>query len=178
MSGFGNEFSDLNVFQMIAENGGPGIWIRRTTWGDTCARVVAVGELTAPPPYFGNPSVLMDVYSLSGDLRDELVPVPVPGTFKTWRSIDPPEWASTIELRALDDPSIAPAIEALDRTRGKGKATSVSKRIYLNVPFSEKEEAKFLGAKWDRNTKRWWLPSATDDKTIERAMSHGWLAKS
>ncbi|WP_336083739.1 DUF5710 domain-containing protein [Thalassospira sp. CH_XMU1448-2] len=27
------------------------------------------------------------------------------------------------------------------------------KRIYLNVPFSEKDEAKALGAKWDRRAK-------------------------
>ncbi|HAI29883.1 MAG TPA: hypothetical protein DCM48_10105, partial [Thalassospira sp.] len=30
------------------------------------------------------------------------------------------------------------------------------KRIYLNVPFSEKDEAKALGAKWDRRAKAWY----------------------
>lgn len=38
------------------------------------------------------------------------------------------------------------------------------KRIYLNVPFSEKDEAKALGAKWDRRAKAWY---ARDDMELE-----------
>ncbi len=37
------------------------------------------------------------------------------------------------------------------------------KRIYLNVPFSEKDEAKALGAKWDRRVKAWY---ARDDMEL------------
>ena len=37
------------------------------------------------------------------------------------------------------------------------------KRIYLNVPFSEKDEAKALGAKWDRRAKAWY---ARDDMEL------------
>lgn len=58
-----------NVFEMFIENGGPGFWAHRITWGGTCARVIRVGEMTKPAPYFGNPSVLIDVYSLSGNLK-------------------------------------------------------------------------------------------------------------
>jgi hypothetical protein len=36
----------LNVYQMFVAQGGPGFWVGRTTWGGTCARVVAVGEFT------------------------------------------------------------------------------------------------------------------------------------
>lgn len=34
-----------------------------------------------------------------------------------------------------------------------------SRRVYLNVPFSEKEFAKAHGAKWDANERLWFLPS-------------------
>lgn len=30
--------------------------------------------------------------------------------------------------------------------------------IFLNVPFSEKDQAKALGARWDGSTKRWYVP--------------------
>ena len=86
------ESQDQNVFEMYVAHGGPGFWIRRTTWGGTCARIVRVGEITKPGPYFGNPSVLMDVYSLQGLLRDEAAKLPAAGTFKTWRKIHPPAW--------------------------------------------------------------------------------------
>lgn len=35
----------------------------------------------------------------------------------------------------------------------------VSSKIYINVPFSEKENAKSHGAKWDSESKKWWVPS-------------------
>lgn len=30
-------------------------------------------------------------------------------------------------------------------------------RVYLTVPYSEKEEAKNSGARWDPVAKRWWI---------------------
>ena len=34
-----------------------------------------------------------------------------------------------------------------------------SKRIYLNVPYDEKDEAKKLGARWDPGCEKWYIPS-------------------
>lgn len=31
-------------------------------------------------------------------------------------------------------------------------------RVNLNVPFKEKDEAKKLGAKWDPQIKKWYIP--------------------
>jgi hypothetical protein len=31
-------------------------------------------------------------------------------------------------------------------------------RVYLNVPYEEKEAAKKLGARWDQGTKKWYVP--------------------
>jgi hypothetical protein len=105
--------------------------VRRATWGNTCARVVRVGEMTEPGPYFGNPSVLMDVYSLQGELKEEAAALPVAGTYKTWRKIDPPDWAKSADLRSLDDPKLDEALLRLNRKRHKAKPPP--ERIRLNV---------------------------------------------
>jgi hypothetical protein len=36
-------------------------------------------------------------------------------------------------------------------------------RIWLDVPFDEKDEAKALGARWDSKAKRWYAPSPTTE---------------
>jgi len=35
----------------------------------------------------------------------------------------------------------------------------VSSKIYLNVPFTQKDDAKKLGAQWDSQNKSWYVPS-------------------
>lgn len=35
-------------------------------------------------------------------------------------------------------------------------------KIYLNVPFSQKDEAKSLGARWDAVKKKWYAPADKD----------------
>ncbi|WP_020519486.1 AAA domain-containing protein [Catelliglobosispora koreensis] len=37
---------------------------------------------------------------------------------------------------------------------------------YLNVPYAEKDEAKQLGARWDRNSKKWFVPGGVTDLTV------------
>lgn len=37
-----------------------------------------------------------------------------------------------------------------------------TQREYINVPYKEKEEAKALGAKWDRKQQSWYVPSNID----------------
>jgi ribonuclease HI len=44
-----------------------------------------------------------------------------------------------------------------------------SSKMYLNVPFSEKDEAKKFGAKWDSNRKKWYV----DEKNKNRAQLMG-----
>ena len=36
------------------------------------------------------------------------------------------------------------------------------KRVYLAVPFKEKNEAKELGAWWDPKAKKWYVPAKLD----------------
>jgi hypothetical protein len=35
-------------------------------------------------------------------------------------------------------------------------------KIYLNVPFAQKDEAKALGARWDGIKKKWFVPAEKD----------------
>ncbi len=170
------EGDDRNVFQMIEDAGGPGIWVRRTTWESSCARIVAMGEVTKPPPYYGNPTILMDVYSLSGDLRDELANLDTAGTFKTWREITAPDWASTAPLRPHDDPAIGAMLSTINKKRGKAASSIEENRIMLNVSFARKNEAKALGARWDPKEKRWWLSEKASTKAKDQAQKLGFIA--
>lgn len=42
------------------------------------------------------------------------------------------------------------------------EATIATQNTYLYVPFEEKDEAKALGAKWDKENKLWYAPQGTD----------------
>ena len=65
------DFAEQNVFEMFVANRRQPFWLRRTTWGNTCAKVVDVGEFKRPPPYCGNPRVFADIYDLhTGALKE------------------------------------------------------------------------------------------------------------
>lgn len=40
----------------------------------------------------------------------------------------------------------------------------VGDKIYLNVPFDEKDEAKAHGAKWDKSKRKWWVSTENYNK--------------
>jgi putative DNA primase/helicase len=51
----------------------------------------------------------------------------------------------------------------------EGHAVSnTPERVYLDVPYTEKEEAKALGAKWDRGEKSWFASPAAEPELLER----------
>jgi hypothetical protein len=41
-------------------------------------------------------------------------------------------------------------------------------KIYLNVPFARKDEAKALGAKWDSSKKKWYIDSTSNKDELLR----------
>lgn len=45
-------------------------------------------------------------------------------------------------------------------------------KLYLNVPYREKEDAKKIGAKWDRDVKKWYLP---DNGQVDAATYQKWV---
>jgi hypothetical protein len=91
--------SPINVYQMWeASHGLPGgLWITRTTWANMCAQVTSVGEFKGPAPYFGNPKVFANLYSMQGQLKQSGFEISVPGTYKTWRQIETPQWALIVK---------------------------------------------------------------------------------
>ena len=48
-----------------------------------------------------------------------------------------------------------------------------SNRFYLECPYAEKNEAKQLGARWDANARKWYVP---DD--VERNLFKQWWPES
>lgn len=46
--------------------------------------------------------------------------------------------------------------------------TTPQTRLILSVPFTQKEQAKALGARWDKEGKVWWVPSSVDPTPFVR----------
>src|SRR5690606_27629980 len=51
-------------------------------------------------------------------------------------------------------------VGARSSTSPSGKDPMAAERIWLDVPFAEKDEAKALGARWDARRRRWYAPRA------------------
>jgi hypothetical protein len=143
----------MNIYQMYVEhNKKPGFWIRRTTWGNTCAKVTSVGPLKGRPPYYGNPEVLADVFNIhAGTLVEKDAVVPVPGTYKTWRWVDPPEWTGEVAF------------------------SPEAGRIKLVVPFEQNAEVKKIGARWSDLLGCFWIPD-TDEIAKAKAKAFGFCS--
>lgn len=140
----------MNVYQMYVEFGKrPGFWLRRTTWGNTCAKVVSVGEFSGKAPYYGNPEVRADVYDLAtGALKEANAVVSVPGTYKTWRWIQPPAWSGE---------------PAFDPKEG---------RVILDVPFELNKKVSTRGARWSDLLGAWWV-AENDTATLDKIYALG-----
>lgn len=67
-----------------------------------------------------------------------------------------------VEASAMLNDSAAPrrAVE-LERQQAQLQAEK-PERQYINVPYREKDEAKGLGARWDRQQQSWYVPLGTD----------------
>ncbi|TAN56396.1 MAG: DUF1738 domain-containing protein [Magnetospirillum sp.] len=79
-------------------------------------------------------------------------------TIKTW--VMEPERRPELE-RTAQQQKVAQERTASE-TREPAMPDDPKTRIFLAVPFSEKDEAKAAGAKWDRAEKSWYIPSGTD----------------
>lgn len=65
------------------------------------------------------------------------------------------------------------AMEQAEALQQTGVAKNPAKeKTYLNVPYSEKNQAKKLGARWDKSAKCWFAPTGTDLEPLGK-----WLPK-
>ena len=53
-------------------------------------------------------------------------------------------------------------------------AQQKAKREYINVPFKEKDEAKGLGARWDRQQQSWYVPPSVDTAPFAQWAQGAW----
>ena len=77
----------------------------------------------------------------------------------------------------LDDGHTLGALSVVDKIQDEQaeerRQNTTTQKIYIDVPFSEKEEAKSLGARWDRQKKSWYIPSGLNEQNFSK-----WLAES
>ena len=76
-----------------------------------------------------------------------------------------------VEANAIDRPVlVVKESEAVIEQAAQSNQAPATDKIYLHVPFKEKEQARELGAKWDRQEKSWYIPADLD----KEAFAH-WL---
>lgn len=73
----------------------------------------------------------------------------------------------------LDDEDLKNKIEEFDSvyrtsTEAVDDKNNANEKIWLDIPFAQKEEAKALGAKWDRQEKSWYIPSGVDAEPFSK----------
>lgn len=73
----------------------------------------------------------------------------------------------TTETARIFDPN-APELDNGQNLSLKSSESRQAGRKYINVDFKEKEEAKGLGAKWDRTEKSWYIPPGVDQSNFTK----------
>jgi len=72
------------------------------------------------------------------------------------------EQRKTAELEAtLNNEAFQQKVSEIEQKQ-QADANKGDDRAYINVPYREKEEAKGLGAKWDRGEQSWYVPAGVD----------------
>ena len=71
----------------------------------------------------------------------------------------------TTETARIFDPRVPKLDDGHTLAALAGKAVD---RVYLQVPFKEKNEAKSLGARWDRRERSWFIPADIDLKPFNK----------
>lgn len=64
-----------------------------------------------------------------------------------------------VDSAAIEVPA---AIAPVQKEQAQASQAPVADRTYFHVPFKEKEQARELGAKWDRQEKSWYIPAEVD----------------
>lgn len=69
-----------------------------------------------------------------------------------------------------DVPAEAAQIPTMIRATSPSLEPPTTERTYIAVPFAEKDDAKQLGAKWDRAEKSWFVPAGVDTEAFAQWM--------
>ena len=60
------------------------------------------------------------------------------------------------------------ALPASPSGQKNSASADAAKRVFLAVPFAEKDQAKALGAKWDKRARCWYVPAGADPEPFAR----------
>lgn len=74
-----------------------------------------------------------------------------------------------LEYYKISSPELSNKIDGVSMV---SKSEPFDNKTYISVPFRDKEEAKALGAKWDRQESSWYIPSNLDKSSFSK-----WLIK-
>lgn len=83
-----------------------------------------------------------------------------------------------IEEANMERSPVSMAAEVIEHRQQESQTLSqadleATKKTLLEVPFKEKEEAKALGAKWDRQEQSWYVPVNVDPTPFSKWMQEG-----
>jgi DNA helicase-2/ATP-dependent DNA helicase PcrA len=76
-----------------------------------------------------------------------------------------------VQMLSLEDARRIGAENLRDNLAAAADAPATPARIYLNVPFGEKDAAKALGAQWDGVARKWWISAAMPTRPFKRWMA-------
>jgi len=76
----------------------------------------------------------------------------------------PPDWSGELRIVGVaeQDGQTVDAAQAGIEPQAFQVYARKAERQYINVPYREKDEAKGLGARWDRQKQSWYVPLGTD----------------
>jgi putative DNA primase/helicase len=78
----------------------------------------------------------------------------------------------SIHLSAEKSKEVQPEISPEPHQAQETKQATMQTRQYISVPYEEKDEAKELGAKWDKYEKSWYIPSGANMENFKKWPSH------
>ncbi len=107
--------------------------------------------------------LLFDYAGISHLNRSELLGLLLAGSQTTPTQIK--DWsANGAAMLAVKEPPKAASAPTPTITQKAAQATPdiQTASVYLNVEMAEKDEAKILGARWDKDLKKWYAPAGID----------------
>jgi hypothetical protein len=81
----------------------------------------------------------------------------------------PDENSST--MRAINNHPLKNTGAAIDKIRGHLQLITLNEKLYLEVPFTEKDEVKELGAQYEPDIKKWHVKSGDDIRKFLKWLS-------
>lgn len=98
--------------------------------------------------------------------------------FEQWSCFADSATSVLVEHKFIDTPSVysgyghekllAFRVLAAEYERRMAELIVERHRTYLNVPFSQKDEVKCLGALWDVTRKKWYVPDGVSERLFEK----------